>query len=115
MQRLHPYIHQKSDWPKFTWNRNELLELLGEVRNLHGRLIGKMETLVFDLRNEALLDTLTVDVLKTSEREGEILEPNQVRSYIAQRLGLEIANGFNLSNHSIYQHHKLAFNKQIVH
>lgn len=99
MQRLRPYIHQKSEWPKFTWNSNEFLELLGEVRNLQGRLIGKMETLGFDLRNEALLDTLTVDVLKTSEIEGEILEPNQVRSSIAQRLGLEIAGAVESERH----------------
>jgi len=67
------------------------LDLLSEARNLQGRLIGKMETLGFDLRNEALLDTLTLDVLKSSEIEGEFLNPDQVRSSIARRLGMEIA------------------------
>jgi Fic family protein len=85
------FIHQKDNWPDFTWNSNEFLNLLSEVRNLQGRLIGKMETLGFDLRNEALLDTLTLDVIKSSEIEGEFLNPDQVRSSIARRLGMEIA------------------------
>lgn len=85
------FIHQKENWPELTWNSNVFLGLLSEARNLQGRLIGKMETLGFDLRNEALLDTLTLDVLKSSEIEGEFLNPDQVRSSIARRLGMEIA------------------------
>jgi Fic family protein len=85
------FIHQKDNWPEFTWNSNDFLNILSEARNLQGRLIGKMETLGFDLRNEALLDTLTLDVLKSSEIEGEFLNPDQVRSSIARRLGMEIA------------------------
>ncbi|MBN1373974.1 Fic family protein [Candidatus Dojkabacteria bacterium] len=85
------FIHQKDNWPEFTWNSNDFWDLLSEARNLQGRLIGKMETLGFDLRNEALLDTLTLDVLKSSEIEGEFLNPDQVRSSIARRLGMEIA------------------------
>jgi len=85
------FIHQKENWPEFTWSSNDFLSLLSEARNLQGRLIGKMETLGFDLRNEALLDTLTLDVIKSSEIEGEFLNPDQVRSSIARRLGMEIA------------------------
>jgi Fic family protein len=85
------FIHQKVNWPNFTWNNDEIVNLLSETRNLQGRLIGKMESLGFDLRNEALLDTLTLDVLKSSEIEGEYLNPDQVRSSIARRLGMEIA------------------------
>lgn len=85
------FIHQQDNWPEFTWNSNDFMSLLGEARNLQGRLIGKMETLGFDLRNEALLDTLTLDVIKSSEIEGEILNPDQVRSSLARRLGMEIA------------------------
>ncbi len=85
------YIHQKDNWPNFTWTNDELVNLLSEARNLQGRLIGRMESLGFDLRNEALLDTLTLDVLKSAEIEGELLNPEQVRSSIAQRLGMEFA------------------------
>ncbi|MCA1760142.1 MAG: Fic family protein [Bacteroidales bacterium] len=85
------FIHQQDNWPNFTWKNDEIINLLGEARNLQGRLIGKMESLGFDLRNEALLDTLTLDVLKSSEIEGEYLNPDQVRSSIARRLGMKIA------------------------
>lgn len=85
------YIHQKQNWPNFTWNSEEFVGLLSEARNLQGRLIGKMESLGFELRDEALLETLTLDVLKSSEIEGELLNPEQVRSSIAQRLGMEFA------------------------
>lgn len=85
------FIHQKDNWPNFTWKIDEFVNLLSEVRNLQGRLIGKMESLGFDLRNEAFLDTLTLDVLKSTEIEGEILNPDQVRSSIARRLGMVIA------------------------
>ena len=91
MQRMEAFIYQKKDWPNFRWNNDEIVSLLSEARNLQGRLIGKMESLGFDLRNEAILDTLTLDVLKSSEIEGEFLNPNQVRSSIARRLGMEIA------------------------
>lgn len=91
MHRMTTFIHQKDNWPEFTWSNNDFLSLLSEARNLQGRLIGKMETLGFDLRNEAMLDTLTLDVIKSSEIEGAFLNPDQVRSSIARRLGMEIA------------------------
>jgi Fic family protein len=85
------YIHQNTNWPNFTWNSNEFVNLLSEARNLQGRLLGKMESLGFELRDEALLETLTLDVLKSAEIEGELLNPEHVRSSIAQRLGMESA------------------------
>lgn len=85
------FIHQQDNWPNFTWLTDEIVSLLGEARNLQGRLVGKMQSLGFELRNEALLDTLTLDVLKSSEIEGEILDPDQVRSSIARGLGMEVA------------------------
>ena len=91
MQRMRVYIHQKDNWPNFTWKAKDIVNLLSETRNLQGRLIGKMESLGFELRNEALLDTLSLDVLKSSEIEGELLSSDQVRSSIARRLGMEIA------------------------
>lgn len=85
------YIYQLDHWPDFTWNNDALLLILSKVRNLQGKLIGKMENLGFDLRNEAILETLTLDVLKSTEIEGEILNPEQVRSSIAKRLGMDIS------------------------
>ena len=91
MPRMKVYIYQQDDWPNFKWNSDEFVGLLSEARNLQGRLFGKMESLGFDLRNEALLDTLTLDVLKSSEIEGEFLNSDQVRSSVARKLGMEIA------------------------
>lgn len=87
---MNEYIYQKQGWASFHWNNEKLLTLLGKVRNLQGKLIGKMETLGFELRNEATLETLTLDVLKSTEIEGEILNPEQVRSSLAKRLGIDI-------------------------
>lgn len=84
------YIHEHKDWTNFTWDNDAIIATLSEARHLQGKLIGKMESLGFDLRNEAVLATLTLDVLKTSEIEGELLNQEQVRSSIARRLGMDI-------------------------
>jgi Fic family protein len=84
------YIHELQDWPKLHWNRERIAEPLAMVRHNQGRLIGHMEALGFGLRQEAVLQTLTADVLKSSEIEGETLDAEQVRSSIARRLGMDI-------------------------
>ena len=84
------YVHQLPDWPSYTWDGAALAARLGEVRHAQGRLVGRMEALGFRLREEATLDSLTEDVVKTSEIEGEILNRETVRSSIARRLGLDI-------------------------
>ncbi|WP_181159937.1 Fic family protein [Sandaracinobacter neustonicus] len=85
------YIHERPEWPKFEWQADELAATLANVRHRQGRLIGRMEGLGFSLRKEAVLHTLTEDVLKSSEIEGEQLDKEQVRSSIARRLGMDIA------------------------
>jgi Fic family protein len=84
------YIHQVPDWPNLTWDDKALATLLAKVRNRQGRLVGRMEALGFPLRSEAVLQTLTQDVVKSSEIEGEILDTDQVRSSLARRLGMDI-------------------------
>ena len=84
------YIYTQEDWPHFRWNRESLLGRLAIVRHEQGRLLGRMEALGFKLRQEAVLRTLTEDVLKSNEIEGEKLDAEQVRSSIARRLGMDI-------------------------
>src|SRR5260370_35039736 len=85
------YIYELPNWPKFEWDQRGLAKQLAAVRHRQGRLIGRMQGLGFPLREEAVLQTLTEDVLKSSEIEGEILDKDQVRSSIARRLGMEVA------------------------
>lgn len=84
------YIYELKGWPKLTWDQERLAERLAAVRHRQGRLIGRMESLGFPLQTEAVLQTLTEDVLKSSEIEGETLDYEQVRSSIASRLGIDI-------------------------
>ncbi len=84
------YIHELPDWPGFRWDHEALAAPLAAVRHHQGRLIGRMEGLGFQLRAEAVLQSLTEEVLKSSEIEGERLDREQVRSSIARRLGMDI-------------------------
>src|SRR5882757_9015625 len=84
------YSYQLPGWPKFTWDQHGLASQLAAVRHRQGRLIGRMQALGFPLREEAVLRTLTEDIIKSSEIEGEILDKDQVRSSIARRLGIDI-------------------------
>jgi Fic family protein len=84
------YIWQHLDWPNLRYDMTRLATPLAMVRHVQGRLLGRMESLGFTLRDEAWLQTLTQDVVKTSEIEGERLDTEQVRSSIARRLGLDI-------------------------
>ena len=86
-----PYIHELTAWPTLTWDSDTLAGPLAAVRHEQGRLLGKMESLGFDLRSEASLIVLTADVVQSSAIEGETLNANEVRSSIARRLGLDAA------------------------
>ncbi len=84
------YLYNRPNWPNFEWNSEHLMPLISYVRNKQGKLIGKMGALGFELRNEANLEVLTLDVIKSSAIEGEKLNKEQVRSSVARRLGLDI-------------------------
>jgi Fic family protein len=84
------YIHERATWPGFRWDHERISARLVDVRHRQGLLIGRMEGLGFQLRAEAVLNSLTEEVLKSSEIEDETLDRSQVRSSIARRLGLDI-------------------------
>ena len=84
------WIYECHSWPEFTWDINSLALKLADIRYRQGRLLGRMENLGFDLRKEASLNIITNDVVKSSAIEGEELNPNEVRSSIARRLGIDI-------------------------
>ncbi len=84
------YIHERRKWPRFHLDQEKLASLLAAVRHLQGRLLGRMEGLGFSLRAQATLQSLTEEILKSNEIEGEKLDRDQVRSSIARRLGIDI-------------------------
>lgn len=85
------FIHKKPGWPQFSWDSDALAAPLAAVRHKQGKHLGKMEALGFELRAEANLSVLTSEVVHSSAIEGEILSPEEVRSSIARRLGLDDA------------------------
>lgn len=82
------YIYESKNWPNFTWDKDIVLNLLSKVKLKQGYLLGKMDSLGFDIKEKAMLNVLTEDVIKSSEIEGQILNTEQVRSSIAKRLGI---------------------------
>jgi Fic family protein len=86
------FIHQKRRWPHFEWDHETLLEQLARVRFKQGRIVGTMETMGFQLKNETTLRTLTLEILKSNEIEGGSLDDQQVKSSIARKLGMDMEN-----------------------
>ena len=85
------YIYQYENWTNFSWNEKEVSQLLGKVRHLQGKIFGQITSLGFSVKEETMLSNLTLDVIKSSEIEGELLNYEQVRSSIARKLGLDYA------------------------
>ena len=93
------YIYQNKNWTDFTWNDKAINAIFGEIRLMQGKIIGQMNALGFSAKEEATLTALTLDVVKSSEIEGELLNYDQVRSSIAWRLGIKTAGLVPSSRH----------------
>lgn len=85
------YIYEYKNWTEFLWQDKAINAIFGEVRLMQGKIIGQMNALGFSTKEEATLTALTLDVVKSSEIEGELLNYDQVRSSIARRLGINTA------------------------
>lgn len=88
MRRIIAYIYQQPKWPSLAWDSQAIMAPLGLVRHRQGRLLGQMQHLGFQLRDEAVLLTLTEEAVKSSEIEGDRVDREGVRSSIARRLGI---------------------------
>ncbi|HOZ52743.1 MAG TPA: Fic family protein [Chitinophagaceae bacterium] len=93
------YIYEHKNWTDFSWEDKAINAVFGEVRLMQGRIIGQMEALGFSAKEEAKLIALTLDVIKSSEIEGELLNYDQVRSSIARRLGINTAGLVHSNRH----------------
>ena len=85
------YLHQKNNWQDFRYDNDLITSILGEVRLQQGILMGKASRLGFNVKNEKYLESLSLEIIKSSEIEGENLNIQQVRSSIARRLGINAA------------------------
>lgn len=93
------YIYEHEHWTDFSWQDRAINAVFGQVRLMQGRIIGQMNALGFSAKEEATLAALTLDVVKSSEIEGELLNYDQVRSSIARRLGMSTAGLVPSSRH----------------
>lgn len=93
------YIYEHKDWPNFSWDEKEINAVFGEVKLIQGKIIGQMNALGFSAIEETTLNALTLDVVKSSEIEGELLNYEQVRSSIARRLGINTGGLVPSSRH----------------
>ena len=93
------YIYEHNNWTSFSWDDKAINGIFGEVRFMQGKIIGHMNALGFSAKEEATLSSLTLDVVKSSEIEGELLNLEQVRSSIARRLGINTAGLVPSSRH----------------
>ncbi len=93
------YIYEYKKWTNFTWQDKAINSVFGDVKLMQGKIIGQMNALGFSAKEEVTLTTLTLDVVKSSEIEGEMLSYDQVRSSIARRLGINTAGLVSSSRH----------------
>ncbi len=93
------YIYEYKNWTDFTWENAVIHSIFGEVRWMQGKIIWEMNALGFSAKEEATLNALTLDVVKSSEIEGELLNYEQVRSSVARRLGINSAGLVKSSRH----------------
>lgn len=85
------YLHERENWWQFTYDSSRVLKLLGRIRVKQGMVLGSLSTLGFEFQDEAMLSTMSVELVRSSEIEGEMLNLQEVRSSIARRLGIETA------------------------
>ncbi len=84
------YLYQQPNWREFEFDNNKLQEVLCKIKKAQGYLLGKMDSLGFEIKDSAQLKSLTENIIKSCEIEGEILDFNQVRSSVARKLGINI-------------------------
>lgn len=85
------YLHELDNWWEFRYDSVRILNLLGRIRMKQGVMLGQMYSIGFDCQQETILSTMSMELVHSSEIEGEILNVSEVRSSIARRLGMETA------------------------
>ena len=84
------YIHETDSWPIFTWDRTRTDPKLAAINKATGYLDGILSAIGFDVKERAAVEVYTHDIVASSEIEGLLINSDQVRSYIARRMGIKI-------------------------
>lgn len=82
------YLHERQDWTNFTWDDKVVAPLLSEVRFAQGAFLARVESLGFEVNDEIEVDAISEEVISSSMIEGVELNPAEVRSSVAKRLGI---------------------------
>ena len=93
------YIHQTKDWPHFSWDKDAINAKLVNVNKAAGFLAGRLSAIGFDAQMSAAVETMTHDILASSEIEGVVLNSDQVRSSVARRMGVHIVGDVEPSHY----------------
>lgn len=83
------YLHEHTDWTKFSWDAVELSPLLREANFARGKLQGLIQHVGFQLEAEMEVDALAGEVVASSLIEGVELDTAKVRSSVSRQLGLK--------------------------
>ena len=93
------YIYEHNDWPSFSWDKELVHAKLNEVYKAVGYLMGRLSLMGFDDKMSAITEALSHDIIASSEIEGVELNTEQVRSSVARKLGVAIANPVEVSRY----------------
>ena len=94
------YIWQSADWPNFKWNEQIIKTPLNLAQEQQARLVGMLSALGFDIQNQTTLESMTEDIVRSSEIEGELLNRDSVRSSIARHLGISLPSAVNSDHYT---------------
>ncbi len=86
------YIYQNEGWPSFTWDKDLISAKLVKANKAAGILEGRLMAIGFDAQQQAVVETLTHDIVASSEIENVVLNSDQVRSSVARRMGVRVTN-----------------------
>ena len=86
------YIYQQKDWPAFRWDKEVVDKLLNRVYGAVGFLMGRLSVIGFDEKMLAVVESISHDIIASSEIEGVALNNEEVRSSVAHQLGVQLPN-----------------------
>ena len=84
------YVWEHLDWPNFHWDTETVEPNAYAWARQAGVLLGEIKHLPETQKSDALIDLMVAEAMKTSQIEGENLDPGDVRSSIRNQLGMNV-------------------------